>query len=55
MNLNAQTLPGIIVLLVGALLGFFAEKLTTRSKNAPQVRLLGVCLAVVGAIMVFLP
>ena len=37
----------------GALLTFFSDKLCHREKNVPQMKLLGVALAVVGALMVF--
>ena len=44
---------GNLRLAVGALLTFFSDKLCHREKNVPQMKLLGVALAVVGALMVF--
>ncbi len=48
MNFQAGMIPGIC-----ALLTFFSDKLCHREKNVPQMKLLGVALAVVGALMVF--
>ena len=54
MNLTGEMIPGLCALLVGAVLTFFAEKLSRRAENANRVRLIGVALAFVGAIMVFI-
>ena len=54
MNLTSQMLPGISALLAGAVLTFFAEKLSRKAENANRVRLLGVALAFIGAILVFI-
>ena len=53
MNFQANMIPGICALAVGALLTFFGGRLCHREKDVPQVKLLGVALAVVSAIMVF--
>lgn len=53
MNFQAGMIPGICALAVGALLTFFSDKLCHSEKNVPQMKLLGVALAVVGALMVF--
>lgn len=53
MNFQAGMIPGICALAVGALLTFFSDKLCHREKNVPQTKLLGVALAVIGALMVF--
>ncbi len=53
MNFQAGMIPGICAMAVGALLTFFSDKLCHREKNVPQMKLLGVALAVVGALMVF--
>lgn len=53
MNFQAGMIPGICALTVGALLTFFSDKLCHREKNVPQMKLLSVALAVVGALMVF--
>ena len=53
MNFQANMIPGICALAVGALLTFFGGRLCHREKDVPQVKLLGVALAVVGAVMVF--
>lgn len=55
MNLTTQMLPGLSALLAGAVLTFFADKLTHKSGSANRVRLIGVALAFIGAILVFLP
>ena len=54
MNFGAEMMPGITLLVVGAFLGFFADGLCKKKKNTQPMRLLGVFLAVVGAIMVFI-
>lgn len=54
MNLNEQMLPGLFLLLAGAVLGFGAQKLCKKKQNVPQMKMLGVCLAVAGAILVFI-
>ena len=53
MNLNGEMLPGLFVLLAGAVLGFGADKLCKKKQNVPQMKLLGMGLAVVGAVLVF--
>ena len=55
MNLTAEMMPGISVLLLGAVLGFGAEKLCRKKQNIPQMKALGAFLAVTGAILVFIP
>ena len=50
MNFQANMIPGICALAVGALLTFFGGRLCHREKDVPQVKLLGVALAVVGAL-----
>lgn len=54
MNFSPEMIPGLCALLVGAGLTLFADKLCHREKNIPQVKLIGVGLAVIGAVMVFL-
>ena len=54
MNLTMQMLPGLCALLVGAVLTFFAGSLSRKAENANRVRLIGVGLAFVGAILVFI-
>ena len=54
MNLTGEMIPGLCALLVGAVLTFFAGKLSRKAENANRVRLIGVGLAFVGAIMVFI-
>jgi len=54
MNFGAEMMPGITLLVVGAFLSFFADGLCKNRKNTQPMRLLGVFLAVVGAIMVFI-
>ena len=50
---SRQLIWDYLLLTVGALLTFFSDKLCHREKNVPQMKLLGVALAVVGALMVF--
>ena len=54
MNFQANMVPGLCALAVGALLTFFGGQLCHREKDVRQVKLLGVALAVVGAIMIFM-
>jgi len=54
MNFGAEMMPGITLLLVGAFLGFFADGVCKNKRNVQPMRLLGVFLAVVGAILVFI-
>ena len=53
-NFQANMVPGICAMLVGALLTFGAGRLCRKEKNIPQVKLIGVGLAVIGALTVFL-
>ena len=54
MNLNEQMLPGLFLLLAGAVLGFGAGKLCRKKQNVPQMKTLGMLLCVVGAVLVFI-
>ena len=54
MNFSADMMPGLTLLLVGAFLGFFADGVCKNKKNVQPMKLLGVFLAVVGAILVFM-
>ncbi len=55
MNFSAQMIPGLCVLLAGALMTFFAGWLCRRPQNVPQVKILGTLMAFAGAILIFLP
>ena len=55
MNLNAEMLPGLCILIAGALISVLSERVCRKQANVPQVRLLGAGLAVIGAILIFLP
>ena len=55
MNLTADMIPGLCVLIAGALITFFSGRVCRKKENEPQVRLLGVGMAVIGAILIFLP
>ncbi|MBP3657040.1 MAG: hypothetical protein J6K32_10140 [Clostridia bacterium] len=55
MNLNAGMAPGLCMLLAGAVITFFAGKLCRREESVLRAKILGVCLAAAGAILVFLP
>ena len=54
MNLNEQMRPGLFLLLAGAVLGFGADKLCRKKQNVPQMKMLGLLLCVVGAVLVFI-
>lgn len=54
MNFGAEMMPGITLLLVGAFLGYFADSVCRNKKNVQPMRMLGVFLAFVGAILVFI-
>ena len=54
MNFSAEMMPGLTLLIVGAFLGFFADGVCKNKKNVQPMKLLGVFLAVVGAILVFI-
>lgn len=54
MNLTRQMIPGLIVILGGALLFFLAPKICSGKENAVKVKLIGVLLTAFGAILVFL-
>ena len=51
MNFQANMIPGICALAVGALLTFFGGRLCHREKDVPQVKLLGVALAAAGLLL----
>ena len=55
MNLNAEMLPGLCILIAGALISVLSWRVCRKQAKVPQVRLLGAGLAVIGAILVFLP
>ena len=55
MNFSQDMVPGLSALLIGALLTFFAGKLCHREKDVPRIKMLGVILAALGAIFIFLP
>ena len=54
MNFGAEMMPGITLLVVGAFLGFFADGVCRNKKNVQPMRMLGVFLAIAGALMVFI-
>ena len=55
MNLSVEMIPGICVLLCGAATVYFSKWLCRKPQNLPQVRLLGTVMAIIGAILIFLP
>ena len=55
MNLSNEMVPGLFLLITGAGMAFFADGICKKKKNTPQVRLMGVGLAIIGAIMIFIP
>lgn len=55
MNFSTDMMPGICVLLAGALMTFFADYLCRRKQSVPTIRILGTIMAFIGAILIFLP
>ena len=55
LNLRVEMIPGLCVLIAGALMTYFAKWLCRKPQNLPQVKLLGVGMAVIGAVLIFLP
>ena len=55
LNLRGEMIPGRCVLIAGALMTYFAKWLCRKPQNLPQVKLLGVGMAVIGAVLIFLP
>ena len=53
-NFQANMIPGICAMLVGALLTIGAGRLCQKEKDIPQDKLIGVGLVVIGALTVFL-
>ncbi len=53
MNFGAEMMPGLTLLAVGAFLAVFAEPVCSKKKNAQPMRMLGLALAIIGAILVF--
>ncbi|MBQ9010122.1 MAG: hypothetical protein IJ088_12460 [Clostridia bacterium] len=49
MNLSPKMIPGLIVLLAGAILTFAARRITGREDHVPAVKLAGILLCAVGA------
>jgi len=55
MNLSSEMVPGLFLLITGAGMTFFADGICRKKKNMSQIRLMGVGLAIIGAIMIFIP
>ena len=49
LNLRMEMIPGLCVLIAGALITYFAKWLCRKPQNLPQVKLLGVGMAVIVA------
>jgi len=54
-NLSADMIPGLCLLIAGAVIGFGAKPICRKAENVPQMKLLGVGLSAIGAILIFLP
>lgn len=54
-NLTPEMLPGLFVLACGTVVALFPDKLVRKKANAPTLKLMGVGLMIIGAILVFLP
>ncbi len=55
MNLSADMIPGLCILLSGVLITLGAKPLCRKERNITQVKMLGVGMAFIGAILIFLP
>ena len=55
MNFSTDMIPGICVLLCGALMTFFADYLCRRKQSVPTVRMIGTLMAFLGTILIFVP
>ena len=55
MNLSNEMVPGLFLLITGAGMSLFADGLCKKKQNQPQIRLMGVGLAIIGAILIFIP
>ena len=53
--MNAETGSAVAILVFGLLMALFSKQLCRKTRNVPQMRMLGVCLAIAGAILLFLP
>ena len=55
MNFSTEMVPGLCALLSGAVMTYCAKWLCRNPKNVPQMKTIGVLLALVGALLIFWP
>ena len=53
--MSAEKISAIGVVLAGLLIALFAKSFCRKAKNVPGMQRLGVCLVIVGALLLFLP
>ncbi len=54
MNLSAKMIPGLVLLLAGAVLTFGAGRFRRKEEDVHKMKMTGVLLAALGAVLVFL-
>ena len=53
--MDAEMISAVGLVLAGALIALFAKSVCRKAKNVPDMQRLGVCLALVGALLLLLP
>ena len=53
--MTAEKISAAGLILAGMLIALFAKSVCRKAKNVPGMQRLGVCLTVVGALLLFLP
>ena len=53
--MSSEKISALCVVLAGLLIAAFARTVCRKAMNVPQVRRLGVCMMIIGAILWFLP
>ena len=53
--MTAERISAVGVMLAGLLIALFAGSVCRKERNVPGMRRLGLCLVIVGALLLFLP
>ena len=53
--MSAEKISAVAIVLAGAVIALFAKGVCRKERNVPGMRRLGVCLMIVGALLLFLP
>ena len=53
--MSSERISALCVVLAGFLIAGFAKTVCRKAMNVPYVRRLGVCMIIIGAILLFLP